>query len=130
MKLGPLLIQNVEHVGLTSHGVLACIAGRTTEEHHLLFGHDGDSVAEARLRDLTVDLDVLDRATRHFISGAIIAGCGLLTVHLHVAAKARRLVLVLALAQGYGQGRILLLGRGGRGSRLGCTCALLGVLWI
>ena len=68
LKLLPALIQNVVDVGLSSHGVLPCIASRATKQHDLRLAHDSDRVPEAGLRHFTVDFNSFD-------DGSHINGC-------------------------------------------------------
>ncbi len=64
MQLGPLLIQNVEHVSFSSHRVLASVASGTSEEHDLVLSDNRDGVAESRLGNLPVDFDILNELLR------------------------------------------------------------------
>lgn len=102
LELGPLLVENVEHEGLTSHGVLSCVACCTTEEHNLLLGDDRDRMTEARLRDLSVHFYVFDALIALIddlgLGGITLAVFGAL--HDDVTAEPGRLLVgvILALA--------------------------------
>ena len=82
-QLLPRLVQNVVHKGLSSHGILPGVARGATEKHDLGLADDGDRVAEACLRDLTVHVESLDNARslrRDRLARAIVSGGSLQSV--------------------------------------------------
>ena len=56
----PSLVKDVVHKSLACHRVLASVAGSATEKHYFGLADDSDSVTEASLRDLAIDLKSLN----------------------------------------------------------------------
>jgi hypothetical protein len=60
-KFLPVFANNIVHESFTSHAVLSSISSGSTEKHHFLFGNSSYGVAESRLGDVTMDIEVFNQ---------------------------------------------------------------------